>query len=238
MKVGIMQPYFFPYLGYWQLMNAVDTYVIFDDVAYIKRGWINRNRIKLNGEAQYFGIQVQNASQNSRINELKLFDDARNRLKMRKTLEMAYSKAPYYGQTMALFENIMNCGQENLAQFLAYGIREIAAYLGMDTKFVLSSVIEKDERLKAQDKILDICVRLGADTYINAIGGRELYSQECFEVRGIELRFLRMDDDIVYSQGRGDFIPGLSILDVMMYCDVSEIRQMLERYTLVREKEN
>lgn len=232
MKVGIMQPYFFPYLGYWQLMNEVDTYVIFDDVSYIKRGWINRNQIKGNGTAQRIGIQIQNASQNKKINELYLFQDETAKDKLRKTLEMAYKKATYYVHTMEILEKVFNCGKDNLAEFLAYGIHVTAEYLEMNTQFIMSSNLKKDETLKAQDKIIDICERLGADMYINAIGGKALYDPQKFAERGIELRFLKMDSDIKYPQGKGEFIPGLSIIDIMMYNNPKEIRELMKRFTL------
>lgn len=233
MKTGIMQPYFFPYLGYWQLMNAVDTYVILDDVAYIKRGWINRNFIKLNGAAHRFGIQISRVSQNSRINELSLFDDGCWRENLLKTLRIAYHRAPHYAAVSALFERTLNCGQDRLSEFLGFGIREVAAYLHLDARIVVASEMDKQNPLKGQDRILDLCSRLKTDTYINAIGGRELYERERFHQQGMELCFLKMDEGITYPQGEGDFIPSLSILDVMMYNDPEEIARMLNRYTLV-----
>lgn len=234
MKIGIMQPYFFPYLGYWQLMNAVDTYVMLDDVSFIKRGWINRNQIKGPNGPLKVDIQIRDISQNKNINEHTLFRDEKHNAKMFKTLEMCYHKAPYYADTMALIQRVMNCGEENLARFLAFGIREIARYLGMNTNFYFSSELEKDNSLKAQDRILEICSVLGADTYINAIGGRELYHAEDFEKRGMKLYFLKMDEDIVYEQGKGEFLPSLSIIDVMMYNSPKGIQELLNCFTLTK----
>ena len=232
MKLGIMQPYFFPYLGYWQLMNAVDTYVICDDVAFIKQGWIQRNRIKgLNGPL-YIRLQIHNASPNRRINELSIMHNERMERNRILTLKSVYAHAPYFEQTMELFERIVNYEEDNLARFLTYAIHSVADYLQMTTKFLVSSELEKDNSLKAQDRVLNICEILGADTYINAIGGKELYDSESFAQRNLSLKFLRMDDDIVYPQGKGEFIPSLSILDVMMYNSVEEIRQLLTRYRL------
>ncbi|MCD8189816.1 MAG: WbqC family protein [Clostridiales bacterium] len=232
LSLGIMQPYFFPYLGYWQLMNAVDTYVLYDDVAYIKRGWINRNQIKANGQAQRFGISVQGASQNKKINELEVFLPEKELTRSLKTLESAYHKAPCFDQVFPLVRSVLENEEKNLARFLEYENRAVASYLGIQTPILSSSRLEKDASLKAQDKVLDICQRLGATEYINAIGGKELYSREDFAERGIDLRFLRMDGDISYDQGKGDFLPNLSIIDVMMYNPVEEIRAYLERYTL------
>lgn len=230
MKTGIMQPYFFPYLGYWQLMNEVDTYVIFDDVAFIRGGWIKRNQIKINGQVHRIGISVKKASQNKRINELYLVADESE--KLLRTLEVAYRKAPYYDSAMKVLEKSLCCGRENLAEYLSYSIRNVAEYLEMDTNFILSSKVEKDESLRAQDRVLDICKRVGTDTYINAIGGRELYNVKTFAENGIRLEFLEMNPDITYPQGQGEFIPGLSIIDVMMYNTVEEIKKLLKQFTL------
>ena len=232
MNLGIMQPYFFPYLGYWQLMNAVDTYVIFDDVAYINGGWIKRNQIKMNGRAQRIGISIKHASQNKKINELYLVEDIDVREKLLRTLEEAYRKAPYYADAMSVAERAMRNDKENLAEFLADSIYMVADYLGIKSNFIISSSLEKDETLRAQNRVLDICSRLNADVYINAIGGRELYSKEAFRERGIQLNFLEMHSDIVYPQGKGEFIPNLSILDVMMYNSQEDIQAMLQQYSL------
>ncbi|MDO4983871.1 MAG: WbqC family protein, partial [Eubacteriales bacterium] len=170
---------------------------------------------------------------NRNINEHTLFTEEKHDRKMLKTLEMCYHSAPYYADTMALIRRVMNCGEDNLARFLAFGIKEVARYLGMNTVFYFSSEFEKDNTLKAMERILDICSRLGADTYINAIGGRALYHAEDFEKRGMQLYFLKMDEDIVYEQGKGEFLPSLSIIDVMMYNSPEEIRELLKRFSLI-----
>ena len=118
MKLGIMQPYFFPYIGYWQLLNAVDEYVIFDDVNYINRGWINRNRILVNGEPQYINLQLTGASQNKLINEIEVACDPSFAKKRLRTLEQSYGKAPFYQDTMALVTDILDDPEKNLAKYL------------------------------------------------------------------------------------------------------------------------
>lgn len=233
MKVGIMQPYFFPYLGYWQLMNAVDMYVILDDVSYIKGGWINHNFIKCDGGKQSVGIQINGASQNIDINDLTVLHDERWNKKTLRRFESAYRKAPYYADVLPVFEKSLTCPEENLAVFLGHSLREAADYMNIKTPFLYSSEIEKDNTLKAQDRIIEICKRLGADTYINAIGGVSLYNPEDFRNVGMELRFLKMDDGIAYPQGSGDFIPSLSILDIMVHNSRSAISGLLSRYTLI-----
>ncbi len=233
MILGMMQPYFYPYLGYWQLMNAVDEYIIYDDVNFIKGGWIHRNRIRINGEAQYFNLSIHKASQNKKINELELNMDEAAKNKLLDKVHGAYAKAPYFESAYEVFERTILYEDNNLAAFLAYCNREVAAYLGINTKIYSATELGLDHRLKFQDRILDICKSRGDTGYINAIGGKELYEPAAFEAIGCPVSFLRMDSDIVYPQlGKGEFIPGLSILDIMMNNSQDEIHSMLERYTI------
>lgn len=230
MKLGIMQPYFFPYIGYWQLMNLVDKYIIYDDVNYIKGGWINRNRICVNHEAVYFNLYLKAASPNKKINEI-LIDKGINNMKNLKRISMAYKSAPYFMETYALMERLLNSKEENLAKFNGNIIKEIAAYLSMNTKISYSSEIEKNGQLKGQDKIIDICKRQGASDYYNAIGGKELYAFENFRKEGIGLHFLKTKD-IKYKQFNKKFIPNLSIIDVLMFNGKSKTKELLEAYEI------
>ena len=233
MKLGIMQPYFFPYIGYWQLVNLVDQFVIYDDVNYIKRGWINRNRILVEGKTLYFHVPVKKASQNKRIDQIELLLDEDTKRKKIKTIELAYKKAPYFNSVYPLVKDILGNQQENLSKYLADSLRMIADYLKIETKFIISSEIEKDNTLKAQDKIINICKVLGADEYYNAIGGLELYSSRIFAENKIQLFFIKTND-IRYQQFGDKFIANLSILDVMMFNSIEQIGRMLKEYTLIR----
>ena len=229
MTLGIMQPYFMPYIGFWQLMAAVDTYVIYDDVNYIKKGWINRNNILVNNDKQMFTISLNGASQNKLINEITIADDF---TKLRKTIHMAYHKAPYYNEVVALLDKIFSYQSSNLADFIANSIELVCQYLDIQTKIIMSSDIEKDNSLKGQDKILEICKLLNADTYYNAIGGQELYDKSVFEKENIKLCFLKSDIP-EYSQYKNAFVPGLSIIDVLMFNSPIEVKQMLTNYKLI-----
>ena len=235
MKTGIMQPYFIPYIGYWQLMNAVDQYVIYDDVNFIKGGWINRNRILIGGQPKYFNISMLGASPNKKINEIGVNHDPKLRDKDLRMLEGSYRKAPFYGKAMPLMEQILASDAENLADYIAESFGVINAYLGITTKLIKSSSLSKDCSLKGQDKVIAICKLLGTDEYYNAIGGQELYSFEEFRKNGMKLCFLRTDE-IRYEQFGGEFQPNLSILDVMMFNSAEQVRQMLDRYTLISEE--
>lgn len=234
MKVAIMQPYFFPYIGYWQLMNAVDKYIIYDDVNYINRGWINRNRILAGNEVKYFNLPMLGASQNKLIKDIAVDNNKRLIEKNIRTLEFAYKKAPYYAQTAPLFQKIFWCGKDNLASYIMYSFEVICEYLGIETEMVLSSTLNKDNALKGQDKILQICKILGADEYFNAIGGQKLYSHEIFVREGIELRFLETLP-IKYKQFSDVFQENLSIIDVMMFNSKEQIASMLNKYRLFCE---
>ena len=229
MTLGIMQPYFMPYIGYWQLMAAVDTYVVYDDVNYIKKGWINRNNILVNNDKQMFTIALNGASQNKLINEITIADDF---TKLRKTITMAYHKAPYYNNVMTLLDDIFSYQSINLADFISNSIKIVCKYLDIQTKIILSSDIEKDNSLKGQDKILEICKLLNADTYYNAIGGQELYDKSVFEKESIKLCFLKSDIP-EYSQYKNAFVPGLSIIDVLMFNNPMQVNKMLIDYILV-----
>ncbi|MCI8536585.1 MAG: WbqC family protein [Hungatella sp.] len=232
MKLGIMQPYFFPYIGYWQLMNAVDTYVVYDDVNYINRGWINRNRILVAKKPQYINLNLSGASQNKLINEIELSKDLSYVQKIFRTLELNYKKAPYYHITMDLIDKILNNPQTNLAIFLFDQIQLISRYLEIDTKLILSSSISKNNSLHGENKILEICHCLKANIYYNAIGGKTLYSKENFENRGIALKFLETDD-IYYKQFGENFFDNLSIIDVMMFNSKEKINTMLKQYHII-----
>lgn len=234
MKLGIMQPYFIPYIGYWQLMNAVDKYVIYDDVNFIKGGWINRNRILVNGEPKYFNVPMLGASPYKLINEVGVNNDRKLTDKNLRALEWAYRKAPYYGDVFPLMERVLESGKDDIASYIAESFRIIGEYLDIKTEFIISSDLEKDCEQKGQDKVLSICKLLGATEYYNAIGGQELYSFEDFKAQDITLKFLKTSD-IVYEQFGNEFQPNLSIVDVMMFNSREQVQQMLQKYTLVCE---
>jgi len=231
MKVGIMQPYFFPYIGYWQLINAVDKFVIYDDVNFIKGGWINRNKILVNGQARYINLQMYKASPNKLINEIEVLGNKVYNKKLLKTIESSYRKAPYYSEVYPIIESIIKQDENNLAKYLINSIREVCKYLGISTQILVSSEIEKNNNLRGQDKVIEICKVLRADQYINAIGGIELYSRKDFESNGILLNFLRTKS-IRYKQFNDNFLPNLSIIDVIMFNSVQETKRLMEEYEL------
>lgn len=232
MKLGIMQPYFVPYIGYWQLLNAVDKYVIYDDVNFIKGGWINRNRILMNGEPRYFNLPMLGASPNKLINQVEVNQDGKLRNRNLQIIKDAYKKAPYFSQAFPIIEQILLCQKTNLAENIVESIRIISDYLGIRTEIVISSSLQKDCSLKGQDKVISICKLLGATEYYNAIGGQSLYSFSDFEKEEIQLHFLKTEA-IEYAQFDNPFHGNLSIIDVMMFNSREEIQAMLQKYTLI-----
>ena len=232
MKVGIMQPYFFPYIGYWQLINCVDKYVIYDDVNFIKSGWINRNRILINDNPRYINLPLVGSSPNKLINEISISDNKNLLKKVLRSIEFSYKKAPYLRDSYELFESIILYDERNLAKWLENSIKSICKYLDINTEIIISSNINKNNQLKSVEKVLNICEVLGANEYINAIGGQSLYSKEEFMSQNINLYFLKTDE-IIYEQFNGIKIPNLSIIDVMMFNSKDDIKKMLDKYTLI-----
>lgn len=227
-----MQPYFLPYIGYWQLMNAVDQYVIYDDVNFIKSGWINRNRLLLNGEPKFFNVQMVGASCNKHINEINLLENKNVKDKTLRMFEAAYKKSPQYLDVMPVIEKIFSCKEDNLAKFLINSIYEIAGFLDINTIFHVSSNIEKNNELRGQEKVIAICKELKASEYYNAIGGQKLYDRNEFMKQGINLKFLSTNE-ITYKQYGKEFVSGLSIVDVLMFNDKKTVKGMLKDFTLI-----
>ncbi len=235
MKVAIMQPYFFPYLGYFQLMNAVDIFVVYDNVEFSKKGWIQRNRMLLNGKEELFSLPLKRASDFLDIRERHLADNylETNKKTLRK-LENAYSKAPNFKK---IFPIIQKCflfeDHKNLFEFLLFSIKEMRSLLNLNSELKVSSHLEGDERLKNKMRVIRLCQILNATTYINPIGGQKLYNKSEFENQGVLLKFLKMEEFSYSQQGVKDFVPWLSTIDVLMYNDMSIVATLLDKYELI-----
>ena len=233
MKIGIMQPYFFPYIAYFQLLNMVDKYVFYDIASFANNKWGIRNRILINGAPGFFRVKTLKASQNKQFNEIRVSDDIETKKSNIHTLECAYRKAPHFSEVMPLLEQFLMADYDNLSECNVASNRLVCNYLGIKTETFLYSELDCDMDLKRQYRIFDICRVLGGNEYINAIGGTELYDFEEFRENGIELAFLK-EDDIRYPQFGGEFVSDLSIIDVMMFNSVPEIQDILKRYTLIK----
>ena len=258
MVIGIMQPYFFPYLPYFQLMKKTDRYVIYDDVQFIKSGWILRNRILINGKPSYIRVPAMGASSSRKINEVRTNLGARYQRKQRMKLSCAYSHAPYFGEVYPEITAMLEKEEENLADYLEGILISMASLLDIRTEFLRSSGLSiketspdgevlksrgaatgspdqrsgaDQEGMKGEERVLAVCKALGADQYVNASGGRVLYDKEHFAVKGVELSFLE-SEPLIYSQGKTPFQADLSIIDVLMWNGIDRTRKLLDRCSL------
>jgi len=225
MKVGIMQPYFLPYIGYFQLIKSVDVFVVYDNIKYTKKGWINRNRMLQNSKDVMFSLPLKNDSDSLDVCEREIAIDF-NRNKLLNQFRGAYRRAPYFEQVFPLVERIVRYEDNNLFYFLHNSLVTTCNYLAIDTEIRVSSGIAIDHTLKNQDKVLALCEAIGANTYVNAIGGIELYSKGTFANKGIELKFIK-SKPFEYDQLGNEFVPWLSIIDVMMFNPFDEIKECL-----------
>jgi hypothetical protein len=230
MKIAIMQPYFMPYIGYFQLINAVDKFVIYDDVNFITRGWINRNRILVHGKEHLFTIPLEKASQNKLINEISISTESWQR-KLLNTVRLNYKKAPFLRNGFEIVRQQIELEETNLSKFIYTSIKTICDFLEIRTEIIPTSGIYGNQFLKAQSRIIDICIKEGAAQYINPIGGVDLYGREAFQRRNIQLFFLKTKP-LVYNQFDNEFVGGLSIIDIIMFNHKDKIRQYLQEYEL------
>lgn len=230
-----MQPYLFPYVGYFQLIQSVDRFVLFDDVQFSKGGWFNRNRVLVSGSAWMFTVPLRKDSHTLSIRDRSLSADRWHHIEnIITTIENSYKKAPHFSSTFSLIESVFMYERSNLFEYLYNSLRCVSEHLGIPRgTFLASSEVEISPSLRGQDRVVAICQSLGAEVYINPIGGSALYNAQAFAESGIELKFLRPRIH-EYRQFDHDFVPSLSIIDVLMFNGVDVTRQMLQDYHLVQ----
>ena len=229
MKLAIMQPYFFPYIGYFQLIAAVDLFIIYDDIKYTKKGWINRNRLLLNDKEALFSLPLKKDSDFLDVRERELAPGF-NRDKLLNQFKEAYRYAPYFTQTYPLVERVVQYDEVNLFRFLHNSLVKTCSYLGIATAIRVSSEITAlAHEMKNRDKVLCLCEAVGASEYVNAIGGREFYSKEFFSDKGIGLKFIQ-STPFEYRQFGGEFLPWLSIIDVMMFNSIDSTQALISNH--------
>jgi hypothetical protein len=229
MKIGIMQPYLFPYIGYFQLIGAVDIFLIYDDVNFIKQGWINRNRILMNGKPQFFTLSLRDASSFKKICDIAIVGNGDN---LQKTIVQAYKKAPFFTVVYPLVQEILEQRETDLSLYVTHSIIAIARFLGLKTHFARSSERRLFPELHGESRVIAICELYQATEYVNATGGVDLYSRETFAGHRIKLQFLKTGA-IEYPQLSPVFIPNLSIIDVLMFNPLSLVKEYLKRFSLV-----
>ena len=233
MRCAIMQPYFMPYIGYFQLINAVDTFIIYDNIKYTKKGWINRNRILSNGKSDYITVTLKKDSDFLNINQRYLSNTWENdKKKIINKLIESYKKSPNFDVVSDLILEIFNSDLDNLFEFIFYSIVTICDFLEIKTNIIKSSDIDFDLELKSDKKVIAICKSIESNKYYNPIGGLELYNKNDFAKENIELSFLKTNE-ITYKQYHNKFVPYLSIIDVLMFNKKNEIINLLEEYSII-----
>lgn len=228
MKLAVMQPYLFPYIGYFQLIYAADLFLIYDDVSFIKQGYINRNSILSPSGITRFTVPVPGASSNKLIAGLQFTPDV---TKVLKTIEQSYSKAPYFESVFPLIRQILENEDRFISSVCMKSYQAIFSYLGIDKKIKKTSEISYDRTESARDRLIALCHKFEADCYINSPGGRSLYTKVDFAEQGVELKFIELLP-MEYDQDGDDFIPNLSIIDVLMRCPPEEVVTLMAKYEL------
>ena len=232
MKTAIMQPYFCAYIGYYQLIKSADKFVICDNMQYTKKGWFNRNRILDNGTDRTFTIPLKKDSDRLNTNLRYLAKNSHGeRIKILKQIQSFYGKAPFFLQNYPLVRRLFLKEVENLFDFIHLSVIELCKNLNINTEIITCSSLDINHELKSQARVLEICKYLNADIYINSIGGKELYSKEVFKKEGIELKFIK-SKNVEYPQFKHEFVPWLSIIDVLMFNDIERIKSYLNEYEL------
>lgn len=223
-----------PYIGYFQLVKMVDKFIFYDDVTFIKQGWINRNQILINNQAKMFSVPLANASSNVLIKDVLISENAYEKWKKSflNSIFFSYKKAKNYNQVSSLIESILEEKPQTISDLAIKSIIKVAQYLELDTEFQISSDTYSNTQLSGQDRVLDICKNENALTYVNPVGGMELYSKNIFKAKNIDLFFIKANKS-VYKQFSDEFIPFLSIIDVLMFNDVDEINQQLDDFCLI-----
>jgi hypothetical protein len=222
MRLGIMQPYFLPYIGYFQLFEHCDTFVLYDDIKYTKRGWINRNRILASGSPRTITLPLRHASDFADVRDREIAPEF-SASGMLALIRQSYHKAPYWSDYQQLLKEVLEFPSRNLFDFVANSISVLAACLGIKTELIISSSLGIDRSLRGEERVLATCKAIGATEYVNPIGGLDLYCDSAFREQGLRLSFLR-SHLTPYAQFSFPYIEALSIVDTMMFVEPLELR--------------
>lgn len=234
MRLAVMQPYFFPYPGYFQLIKAADKFVVFDDVQYINRGWINRNRILLNNKCFNIVMPVRRDSTKKNINERYFVEDSlKHKTKLLLQVEHAYSKAPFFEQIFPVVSRLLFYEEKNVSKYNTVMLSELCKLLKIGTPFYFSSELNIQNGLSGEERMIKINEVMCSTVYINLVGGSKLYSKKAFLNKEIDLIFLKTGD-YCYNQFDNCFVPDLSIIDLLMFNSIESANKILDKYQLVQ----
>lgn len=221
MKLGIMQPYFLPYFGYFQLISETNHFLLHDDLQYTKKGWINRNRFLLNNHSNIFTVATEKNAHTYLVGEKKVSEQFCRIALLRKFFS-AYKKAPYFKKHFPIIEEIVLFENNFLFQYIEHSIFKICKLLEINTNILRPSSLHLGSHLKGEDRVITICQKKGATEYINSANGKNLYSKERFRFHGIHLSFIN-PERLEYVQYENHFVPNLSIIDPLMFNDTSKL---------------
>lgn len=234
MKTAIMQPYIFPYIGYFQMISAVDKFVFYDDVNFIKQGWINRNRILVSGKGHLFTVPLSKANSFTLIKDTLISEKLYEawKIKFLQTLSQSYKRAPYFQPVYNLISEILNKSPGSISELAIESIQSVSRYMNLKTQFIISSQSYQNRHLERQERLFDICRQENSYHYINAAGGQELYKKEDFLAQGIRLDFIK-SLPLEYKQFTNPFVPYLSIIDLLMFNNPDEVNGLLTQYEFI-----
>lgn len=254
MKLAVMQPYFFPYLGYFQGIHSVDKYLLYDQLAYLKEGWVHRNRfLVVNDQPAYFTANVKKKSSFARICDIELVENPVWRKKILHSIFLNYKSRLYFDEIYPLVESVVNADVSRIAELSVLSVKTVCEYLEISTDVCsdTSKYLQLEEKLADEANLLvnfprlrlkhferkvvralEICRIEGANIFINAIGGQSLYSKDEFRANNVDLFFVQTRP-YAYSQPASAFYPHLSIIDVLMNCGKAGTQQLLQQYDLV-----
>jgi hypothetical protein len=235
MKIAIMQPYIFPYIGYFQLLNVVDKFIVYDDVSFIKQGWINRNYILANNKPLLFTIPIANLSSYKQINETKINLAVYQQWKTRflKTVQYNYQKAPYFNPVFDGIRQVLDSNTDTLVTILLKNLQFVIDYLNLQTQLVPSSAVYNNNQLTGQERIIDICKKEQATCYYNLIGGKSLYNKTDFEQASVALKFITPSKNTNEAQVHMQEIHSqLSMIHILMQYSPERIQEQLSQYEI------
>jgi hypothetical protein len=253
MKLAAMQPYFFPYLGYFQLINAVDKFILYDNLNYIKWGWVNRNRLLVNHNPVFFIVPIKEKSSFIKIRDIRIDNKAPWKRKILNKCYLSYKKALFFDEIFPVIEKSINTDVEYLTDLNYFTIKLISGFMDIPTEIVNDvsnyESLEKDLSINYSDintfflhgqnlsdtktiRAICICKNEQADTFINAIGGQKLYDKRVFERNGIHLYFIKTLP-YSYRQNSKEFFASMSIIDILMNCGKAGTQKLLDNYELI-----
>lgn len=218
MRVAITQPYLFPYIAWYQVINACDAFVISDDVQYTRSGYINRNQILMNGRPLRFGVPLRGASHTEVIGERRIHDWGWARELLR-GMRHAYRGAPHFDEVYPMIEGILAEPVDLLIDLLERAIVVTARHLGLGQRIVRASSVQARVGLRKADRVLATAKALGARCYLqrDTEAARQMYRHEFFLAEGIVLKFVRVGLLPYAQRGVKEFLPGLSLIDFLMH---------------------